>query len=127
MVSEGWVFDACDEARDLEELVDFAEVCIGEGETREAAEGAAGAECTGGKNVIGDFAGWTVVGEEDDTFLREEAVHEDDDWVGIRAVGGEMGVEGEGLGILNMRRGKGGDELDQRELEDVRESELRRK
>lgn len=98
VVGKGRVCDAGDKTGDFEEVVDLGEVGVGEGMAGEAAEDAAGDEGTGGEDCFGDFAGGPVVAEEDDAFLGEHGVDEDDDRVGVGAAGGEVRVEGEGFG-----------------------------
>ena len=98
VVGKGGVCDAGDEARDFEKVVDFGEVGVGEGVAGEAAEDAAGDKSAGSEDGLGDFAGGAVVAEEDDAFLGEHGVDEDDDRVGVGAACGYVRVEGEGLG-----------------------------
>lgn len=102
VVGKGGIFDASDEARDLQELVDLAEIGIWEGVTGEAAERATGCEGTGGENMVGNLSRWAVVREKDYALLREKAVYKDNDGMRIGPIGSEMGMERKRLRILDM-------------------------
>ena len=97
MVCEGGVSDAGDEAGDVEEVVNFCEVGVGECVSREAPEDGSGGEGAGGEDGFGDFAAGAVVPKEDDTFLGKEGVDEDDNGMCVGARCGEVRVKGEGL------------------------------
>jgi hypothetical protein len=56
------------------------------------------------------------VAEEDDALLCQEGVDENDDGVGICAVGCKVGMEGEWLRLCGVGRGEGLDELDEGEV-----------
>ena len=118
MVGESGISDAGNEARDVEEVVDFGEVSVGEGVASEPAEDTARGEGAGGEDSFGDFARGSVVPEEDDAFLGEYGVDEDDDGVRVGAVGGEMRVQHEWLGRGGVGGGKGLDELYEGEVAD---------
>ena len=61
----------------------------------ETAEYPSRCEGTGCKDSFGHFAGWAVVPEEDDTFLSEHGINENDDGVCIRPTCSEVGVDHE--------------------------------
>lgn len=56
VIGEGGVGNSCDEARDVEQVVDLREVSIGEGVTREATEDGAGGQGAGGEDGLSDLA-----------------------------------------------------------------------
>lgn len=51
--------------------------------------------------------------EEDDSLLREEAVHQDYYWVRVWAVCREMGMESKRLGVVCMGGREGRDKLNE--------------
>ena len=116
VVGEGGVCDAGDKAGDVEEVFDFGEVGVGEGVAGEAAQDAPRCEGAGGEDGFGDFARGAVVAEEDDAFLGEQGVDEDDDRVGVGAAGGEVRVQHEGLRGGSVGGGESLDEFDQGEI-----------
>lgn len=78
VICEGWIGDPRDEAGDIEKVVDFCEIGVGERVSCEATEDGPGCKSAGGKDGFGDFTAGAVVSKEDDTFLGDEGVEEDD-------------------------------------------------
>ncbi len=83
VVGERGVGHTRNEPGDVQQVVDFGKVGIGEGVAGEATEDASRCERAGCKDAFGDFPRGTIVAKEDDAFLGEDGVHEDDD--GVRA------------------------------------------
>jgi len=103
LVGERGVCDACDEAWDFEEIIDFGEFGVREGVAGEASEDAARCEGAGSEDGFGDFAGPGFVADENDALLGEECVYQHDDWVGVWAICGEMWVDwGEWSRVLGV-------------------------
>ena len=97
MIGKGGVGDAGYEAGNVEEIVDFGEVGVGEGMASEAAEDCSGGERAGSEDSFSDFATRAVVSEENDPFLSDQCVDENDDGMSVGAGCCEMCVEREGL------------------------------
>lgn len=94
------------------EIIDFREVSIWEGMTGETTENTATSKGTGCEDVVYYFTGWLGFTQKDNTFLGEESVKEDNNWVGIGTICSKVWVESKGLRALRVRGGKCGNELD---------------
>ena len=97
VVSEGGVGDAGDEARDVEEVVDFCEVSVRESMSCEAAEDGSGGKSTGSEDCFSNLATGSIMPKEDYTFLSDESVDENNNGVGIDTGCCEVRMESEGL------------------------------
>lgn len=90
VIGKGRIGDSSNEAGNLEKVVDFSQVGVGEGVAGEAAEDAPRSQSAGGEDSLSDFAGWAVVAQENDTLLCKHGIDENEDGVGEGAAGGEV-------------------------------------
>ena len=79
VICEGWIGDPSDEAGNVEKVVDFCEIGVGESVSCEATEDGSGCKSAGGEDGFGDITAGAVVSKEDDAFLSDEGVEEDND------------------------------------------------
>lgn len=118
VICKSGIRDSRYEARDLEKVIYFGKIGVGKSMAGEAAEYPSGCEGTCCKDSLGHFAGWAVMSEEDDAFLSEHGINEDDDGVRIRSTCSEVGVDHEWLRRSCVRRREGLDELDDGKVPD---------
>lgn len=112
VISKSGICDPRYETRDLEKVIYFGKVGVGKSMASEAAEYPSRRKGTGCKDSLGHFAGWAVVPKENDAFLSEYGIDEDDDGVCIRPTCSEVGVDREWLRRSCVRRREGLDEFD---------------
>jgi len=93
VVCEGWICNPSDEARNIEKVVDFCEIGIGESVSCEATEDGSGCKSAGGEDGFGDFTAGAVVSEEDDAFLGDEGVEEDNNGMRVGTGCSEVRVQ----------------------------------
>ena len=97
MMGESWVRNPCYKARDIEEVVDFCEVCVRESVSSEASKNCTRREGTGRKNSLSDFSAWAIMPEKDDPFLSEQRIHKYNDWMCVNSRRGQMGMKSKWL------------------------------
>lgn len=116
MMGKSWICDPCDKARDVEQIVDFCEVCIGESMSSEPSKNCTRREGTGRKDSLGDFSAWAIMPQKDDPFLSKQRIHKHNDRMSINSRCGQMGMKCKRLRRSRMGPRKGLNELDEREI-----------
>ena len=93
MMGESWIGDPCYKARDIEEVVDFCEICIRESVSSEPSKNGTRREGTGRKDSLGDFSAWAVVPKKDNSFLSEQRIYKYYYWMSVDPRCGQMGMK----------------------------------
>lgn len=79
VICEGWIGDPGDEAGNIEKVINFGEIGVGESVSCKATEDRSGCKSAGGEDGFGHFTAGAVVSKEDDAFLGDEGIEEDND------------------------------------------------
>lgn len=111
MVGKGRVGHPGHKAGHIQQVVNFRQIRVRKGMSGKAPENTTGSERAGREHRFGHFARWPIVAEEDDTFLSQEGVDENDNGVRVGAIGGQVGVECKGLRGGGIGTGEDLDEL----------------
>lgn len=97
VVCEGWIGDTSDEAGNIEKVVYLCEIGVGKSVSCEATEDGPGCKGAGGEDRFGDFTAGAVVSKEDDAFLGDEGVEENNYGMRVGTGCGEVRVKRERL------------------------------
>ena len=97
MMGEGRVRHPCYEARNIEKVINFGEVCIRKRVSSKAPKNSARHERASREDSLSDFSTRSVVAKENDTLLSQKSIDENNDGMSVCARRGQMGVKHERL------------------------------
>ena len=90
MMGESWICDPCYKARDVKEVVDFCEICVGESVSSEPSKYCTRREGTGRKDSLGDFSAWAIMPKKDNPLLGEQCIHKYNDGMSVYSRCGQV-------------------------------------